>query len=143
MSLSTLPLLVMDQILDLLEFPDYRNLSRTCRSLHGPANRYLFRKPYASCKDDKLHYRVKKLHLRLTSINATYLREFKVYKPTKFLSIWKTTPLILNQLDIFYARPKLSLTKSHPDTLVKEVVTSGAKIRSLVNHCTCFQASRS
>jgi hypothetical protein len=125
MSLSGLPVLVIEQILDLLDFPEYLALSSTCKSLHYPAHRYLYNVAHIFCRNAKNPYETfSSLERSLTLTTATYLREYVPSNNSNFRFFWKGVPLTLDHLDLYgiqgfhFPFPWL---ERHPRTLLRKV----------------------
>ena len=113
MHLATLPILVLEEILELLDIWDLASLSLTCKSLHNAVNPELYRNPQTQRRciaawlfkiDTQPTYiqrlrKIQKCLLRNPS-NAIYIREHTPISLRLLKQLWTATPLRLTQLTI-------------------------------------------
>lgn len=144
MPLDDLPLVVVDQILELVDISELLALSSTCKSLHPDANRFLYRKAndIATTLDtqkpgkwDYRHYEhphFKKLEdsLALNPRNAQYIRKYTAISLKSLRTLWSQVPLNLTCLNIVNGQSWFlsnnhqftrALSELHPDTIIKEI----------------------
>src|SRR5437762_2749018 len=125
MPLHTLPVDVLERILDYIETQGLAALSCTCKSLHHPANRHL----YNHDSDEGWTTRQKTLLERSLSLNPENAQLLRVYSATHIddlKTLWSTTPLHLQKLSLPFAAFGDTLDRSwyelvscvHPETRI-------------------------
>lgn len=103
MSLTNLPEIVLDNVLERLNQSDLLSLSSTCKALHVDANRHLYRLP-----DDyvlrQLRYRsgmtILEYCLSLNPFNAQFVRFYQVTSISALKELASTIPLRLTEMEI-------------------------------------------
>src|SRR5208282_1832003 len=125
-SLHTLACVVLDNIMERLDIQSHLALSYTCKSLHYPANRYLYSHdlllwPYktALLKRSLSHY----------PANAKFLRHYSVKSINCLNHVWSDTTLYLRTLDIdcptsldtIWALWELLISSMHPETRIQAI----------------------
>jgi len=109
MSLSTLPLVVLDTLTAKLDLRSLLALSLTSKSLHHIANRVLYREPafrWFECylchlQTDPTHHCASKAleeNLSTNPTNAFFLRKYKTFKANFLQKIWSQSRLELIEL---------------------------------------------
>src|SRR5271155_5585469 len=102
MDLSTLPLLVLQTIIECLDTQSLVAISYTCCTLNIEANRRLYRLPYYFESHGREQTRrwpsalQQSLHPRHSAIR--FLRIYRVENLQSLSDLWSTTPLCLNSL---------------------------------------------
>src|SRR5947207_2329796 len=136
MSITNLPLELLEIILKLLDVPALRAISTTCKSLHYPANRFLYPLAHDFSKNlDDLHKSSTRLSMLEIGLcrnpqNAKYIRKHTGCAVHFLRFLWEETPLNLSNLNLNMThwiecrgddRFERALSAKHPDTVIEEI----------------------
>jgi F-box domain len=143
MHIATLPILVLDEILELLDIWDITTLSLTCKSLHNDVNPKLYRNAQTQHKcigtwlmkiDTQPTYlqRLRKIQKCLlhNPSNAIYIREHTPISLRLLKRLWSVVPLHLKQFTILNIRQwflddgyefQEAIKTIHTETVIKEI----------------------
>ena len=93
---TTLPIIVIDNILSYLEKIDLYNIALVCKSFYQPTKKYLYRDLY----NYENHRELVATTLRREPSLAFYIRTFTSYDPSLLEFLWSQTPLTLHRLTL-------------------------------------------
>src|SRR5204863_2158674 len=101
-SLSILPIIVIDNILSYLEKIDLYNITLICKSFYPPTKKYLYRDLY----DYETHRELVGTTLRREPSLTFYIHRFTSYDPSLLEFLWSQTPLTLHRLTLKWDHKK-------------------------------------
>jgi hypothetical protein len=160
MSLSTLPVVVLDTLLLKLDLASLIALSSTCRTLHVESNRVIYRQPafqWLRCGSLQHTFDVHDGHtarleqsLSQNPFNAQFLQKHRSLNVKLLKAIWSDSPLQLSQLHITSQWFSSScgqevvecVNSKHKDINVREIFVNGpqdGRFRGLLDMLHTFQ----